>query len=195
MGFCPSHYDDFGRNRRFRAATGQGGRWGGIMTTKDAAGSKEDLEEMARRVLDTNRYMTIASLGEDGRPWATPVYFSPHRYRELYWISEPEAQHSRNIAARPGISVVVFDSSVPIGGAEAVYMRAEAHEVTEPTAEECEVAFRPRYEGVKAFSPTELRAPARLRLYRANVTQHWVLIRGSDPVWGRGIDSRLEVSL
>jgi nitroimidazol reductase NimA-like FMN-containing flavoprotein (pyridoxamine 5'-phosphate oxidase superfamily) len=157
--------------------------------------SKSDLELMAKRVLDSNRYMTIATVAEDGRPWITPVYFCPVRYREMYWISDPQAQHSRNITARPDVSLVVFDSSVEIGAAEAVYMSAEAHAVTEPTTEDCAAAFRPRFKGVKMFGPEELRPPAQLRLYRATVKQHWVLIRGSDPVWGRGIDSRLEVSL
>ena len=156
--------------------------------------SKSDLEVMARRVLDGVRYMVIATVQDDGSPWVTPVYFTPHQYREMYWVSDPEAQHSRNIAARPEVSLVVFDSSVPIGGAEAVYMRAQAHQMPEPTPEECAVAFQPRFEA-KGFSPKDLRPPARIRLYRADVTQWWVLIRGSDPVWGRGVDARLEVSL
>jgi nitroimidazol reductase NimA-like FMN-containing flavoprotein (pyridoxamine 5'-phosphate oxidase superfamily) len=150
---------------------------------------------MAKRVIDANRYMTLATVDDDGRPWATPVYFTPDRYRELYWISSPDAQHSRNLATRPDVGIVVFDSQVPIGGAEAVFMRGEAGEVPEPTEEECAIAFRPRFEGLASFAPQELMAPAKFRLYRATVTEHWVLIRGSDPVWGRGTDSRLPVSL
>jgi nitroimidazol reductase NimA-like FMN-containing flavoprotein (pyridoxamine 5'-phosphate oxidase superfamily) len=157
--------------------------------------SQADLEVMAKRILDSNRYMVIATVGDDGRPWVTPVYFSPDRYRRMYWISEPVAQHSRNISVRPEVSIVVFDSSVPIGGAEAVYMRAEAQQVTEPTPEDCAAAFPQRFESIKSFTPEELKPPSQLRLYRATVSRHWVLIRGSDPVWGRGIDSRREVSL
>ena len=157
--------------------------------------SQADLEAMAKRILDSNRYMTIATVGEDGRPWVTPVYFTPDRYRQMFWISEPEAQHSLNIATRPQVSIVVFDSSVPVGGAEAVYMRAEAQQVTDPTPDDCAAAFRQRFETIMVLTPEELQPPARLRLYRARVSQHWVLIRGGDPVWGRGIDSRLEVSL
>jgi nitroimidazol reductase NimA-like FMN-containing flavoprotein (pyridoxamine 5'-phosphate oxidase superfamily) len=158
-------------------------------------GSEAQLEAMARRIIDGNRYMTIATVGEDGRPWVTPVYFNPDRYRHMYWISSPEAQHSRNLARRPAVTIVVFDSQVRIGDAEAVYIRAHAQEITEPTSEESAVAFQPRFEGVKAFGPDELRPPAKLRLYRATVTEHWVLIRGDDPVWGRGTDSRMAVSL
>ena len=153
------------------------------------------LVDMVKRILDGNRYMTIATVDEHGDPWATPVYFSHGDYQDMYWISSPEAKHSLNIAAHPDVSVVVFDSQVPIGGAEAVYMQARAEEVAEPTEEQCSVAFRQRFEGIKFFRPEELQAPAELRLYRANVDQHWVLIRGSDPVWGRGIDSRLPVTV
>ena len=154
-----------------------------------------DLTKMGRRVLDSNAYMTVATVDESGRPWVTPVYFGFERRDQLFWVSSPDAEHSRNIAARPDVSIVVFDSSVPIGGAEAVYMRAEAEEIAEPTAEQCESAFRPRFEGLKSFDPSELREPAPLRLFRARVAEWWVLIRGSDPVWGRGIDSRMRVDL
>ena len=41
----------------------------------------------------------------------------------------PQARHSRNLAARPQVSIVVFDSQVPVGSAAAVYMRAVAVEL------------------------------------------------------------------
>ena len=154
-----------------------------------------ELNDMARRVLDTNRYMTLGTVDEQGDPWVTPVYFGFADHHALYWISSPEAEHSRNVVRHPDVSIVVFDSQVPIGGAEAVYMKATAEEVTEPTADDCAAAFEPRFEGVMSVTPGELKPPAKLRLYRARVEKHWVLIRGRDPVWGRGIDSRLPVEL
>ena len=44
-------------------------------------------------------------------------------YDALFWVSSPQARHSRNLAARPQVSIVVFDSQVPVGSAAAVYMR------------------------------------------------------------------------
>jgi hypothetical protein len=158
-------------------------------------GSEPELEAMAKRIIDGNRYMTIATADVDGRPWVTPVYFNPDGYQDLYWISSPDAQHSRNVAVRSEVSIVMFDSQVRIGAAEAVYMWAHAEEVAEPTPEDCAVAFRARFEGVRALAPDELRPPAKLRLYRATAARHWVLIRGNDPVWGRGIDARVAVTL
>jgi hypothetical protein len=43
--------------------------------------------------------------------------------------------------------------------------------------------------------PDELVAPGRFRLYRATAIVHSVLIRGGDPEYGKGADSRLVVSL
>jgi nitroimidazol reductase NimA-like FMN-containing flavoprotein (pyridoxamine 5'-phosphate oxidase superfamily) len=150
---------------------------------------------MAKRIIDGNRYLTLATVDGDGHPWATPVYFSHEGYRHMYWISSPETRHSRNLAARSDVSVVIFDSQVPIGGAEAVYLTGSAEEISTPTQDECTAAFRPRFEGVRGFTPKELQPPERLRLYRATPSAAWVLIRGNDPVWGRGVDMRLAVNL
>ena len=48
----------------------------------------------ARAIIDANRYMTLATADAAGRPWPTPVYFAPVAYRELIWVSRPEARHS-----------------------------------------------------------------------------------------------------
>lgn len=155
-----------------------------------------DLEARAKSVIDSNRYLTLGTADENGTPRVSPVYFTPDGYSDLYWVSSPDAQHSRNIAARPEVSIVVFDSQVPVGGAEAVYMSARSELVEEPDADLCARAFRPRLGWTGGgFTPDDLRGPAPLRLYRASVTAHSVHVRGSDPVWGRGIDSRITVTL
>ncbi|MFC5823692.1 hypothetical protein [Nonomuraea insulae] len=58
-----------------------------------------------------------------------------------------------------------------------------------------EVACRARFPEQQVFPAEELRPPAVPRLYRARVTEHSVHIRGSDPVHGKGVDSRLVVDL
>lgn len=49
-----------------------------------------------------------------------------HRYREFFWASSPTVQHSRNLAERPQAGVVIFDSRVPAGTAQAVYLTVTA---------------------------------------------------------------------
>lgn len=71
--------------------------------------------------MDSNAYMTLATADEAGRPWASPVWYAPEGYEEVFWVSSPEARHSRNIAARPGVAVVIFDSTAPVGTGQAVF--------------------------------------------------------------------------
>ena len=59
----------------------------------------------------------------------SPVWYAPTEYREFFWVSDPEARHSRNIAARPQVAIVIFDSN-EAGGWKAVYVSATAGEVT-----------------------------------------------------------------
>jgi nitroimidazol reductase NimA-like FMN-containing flavoprotein (pyridoxamine 5'-phosphate oxidase superfamily) len=84
----------------------------------------------ARAVIDANRYMTLGTADAEGHPWVTPVWFAPADYREFFWVSSPATRHSRNLAARSQVSIVVFDSQVPVGSATAVYMTAVAQELT-----------------------------------------------------------------
>jgi pyridoxine/pyridoxamine 5'-phosphate oxidase len=83
----------------------------------------------ARRVVAANAYMTLATADADGRPWATPVWFAALDCADFVWVSRPGTRHSANIVGRSAVGIVVFDSTVAVGGAAAVYIEAEAEEV------------------------------------------------------------------
>jgi nitroimidazol reductase NimA-like FMN-containing flavoprotein (pyridoxamine 5'-phosphate oxidase superfamily) len=61
------------------------------------AGGSCELDAMARRVIEGNRYMTLGTVEPDGAPRLSPVYYTPARHTDFYWVSSPEARHSRNI--------------------------------------------------------------------------------------------------
>jgi nitroimidazol reductase NimA-like FMN-containing flavoprotein (pyridoxamine 5'-phosphate oxidase superfamily) len=152
----------------------------------------DELKEMARRVLDGNRYMVLATVEEDGRPRLSPVFFTPARYRDLYWVSSPDAQHSRNVRARPEVQIVVFDSSTEPGTSEAVYIGATAREIPQDELPAVlDEAFDPDARGARAFSVEELSRDGDLRLYVATASAYDVHVRGSHPTHGTGIDRRL----
>lgn len=145
-------------------------------------------DAIARGIIDGNVYMTIGSADPDGDPWVSPVYFAADGYTDFYWMSSPEATHSRNIAARPRVSIVVFDSRVPPGTGQAVYMSALATQV--PDAE-IEPALRvypgPPERGARSIDPAEVRPPGPYRLYRAVASRHWILA-------AQGPDHRIPVT-
>jgi nitroimidazol reductase NimA-like FMN-containing flavoprotein (pyridoxamine 5'-phosphate oxidase superfamily) len=142
----------------------------------------------ARAVIDANHYMTLGTADDSGHPWVTPVWFAPADYREFFWVSSPAARHSRNIAIRSAVSIVIFDSQVPVGSAAAVYMTAVAQELTGTAQERGLEVFARESEaqGLSVWGMANVTAPARHRLYRAAVTEQWVL----DPH-----DERLPVTL
>jgi nitroimidazol reductase NimA-like FMN-containing flavoprotein (pyridoxamine 5'-phosphate oxidase superfamily) len=155
----------------------------------------DELVRRGREVIDQNKYMTLATVGPDGLPWATPVFFTPDGYSTLYWASSPTARHSHNVAANPVVSIVVFDSSVAIGSAQAVYMEAETAEVGDDELAERAAFYCRRYPETEDFLDRLTSPDSPFRLYRASVTQHSVLVAGRDPTYGTGVDRRVPVIL
>jgi hypothetical protein len=136
-----------------------------------------DLSAVARGVFAGNRYMVLGTADARGQPWTTPVWYAREGYDELHWVSDPHARHSRNIAARPQISVVIFDSQVAVGSAAAVYMQATAQELTGAGLEHGLEVFgrESAAQGLRVWTMSDVTAPARHRLYRATVSEQWVL--------------------
>ena len=160
-----------------------------------------DLGDLVRRVLDDNVYMTLATADDTGRPWVSPVYYVADAWRDLYWISSPEVTHSRNLARRPEVGVVVFDSraAVGTGGSHAVYMVATAAEVRDDIDRGAAVYAGGTDVGARALTPADVRSPAPYRLYRATVSAYSVLCprdagERCDP-HGLDYDHRTEVVL
>jgi hypothetical protein len=137
---------------------------------------QQDLVAIARAIIDTNRYMTLATADGEGQPWASPVFYAAANYTEFYWISAPEATHSRNLAQRPQLSIVIFDSGVPAGTGQAVYMSATAEQVAaHDLGPGLAIYPGPADPGSDALTPEQVQAPAPYRLYRATVSGHSVL--------------------
>jgi nitroimidazol reductase NimA-like FMN-containing flavoprotein (pyridoxamine 5'-phosphate oxidase superfamily) len=140
-----------------------------------------DLTALARSIIDANRYMTLATADEVGRPWASPVYFAHDGYSELLWVSSPHATHSRNIAARPGVAIVIFDSTQPIGTGQGVYMAAQAEQVVDPEGGMAVFSRRSLAHGGTEWGPERVQGSARLRLYRAVASQQFMLDPDREP--------------
>ena len=150
----------------------------------------QDLSELARNIVDANRYMALGTADEAGHPWVTPVWFASEDYRSFHWVSSPEAKHSRYLAARPEVAIAIYDSSVPVGGAQAVYMKGVAVELVGSELERgLEVFDRvSRKDIAREWGLADVQEPALFRLYRATVSEYWLLIPGRDPQRGSGVD-------
>jgi pyridoxine/pyridoxamine 5'-phosphate oxidase len=154
----------------------------------------DDVVALATRLLDANLYMTLATADAEGTPWASPVYYAHVDHRELVWVSELGTRHSRNIAARPRVSAVIFDSTVAPGRGQAVYVEGEAGQPTGAELERCVEAFSRRSQatGAGPWEAGDVSGDARLRLYRVTALDVSVLDAVADDREG---DRRIPVEL
>jgi nitroimidazol reductase NimA-like FMN-containing flavoprotein (pyridoxamine 5'-phosphate oxidase superfamily) len=147
-----------------------------------------DPASIAREVIDSNSYMTLGTADADGLPWVSPVWFATADYRQFLWVSDPERRHSRNLAERPHLSIVIFDSRAPIYEGQAVYMSAVADLPEDSELDRALEMFsdRSEAEGARRWTRADVEGETSLRLYRATASEHFVLGEG---------DERIPVSL
>jgi uncharacterized protein YhbP (UPF0306 family) len=134
----------------------------------------------ARRIIDSLMYLTLATADPDGRPWASPVWFAAASPTEFLWASDPGSRHSRNLAGRPEVAIVIFDSTAALGAAEAVYVDAVAEQLRGEALERAIAIYsrRSTEAGASAWTLADVASPARLRLYRAAASAMSVLDTG-----------------
>jgi nitroimidazol reductase NimA-like FMN-containing flavoprotein (pyridoxamine 5'-phosphate oxidase superfamily) len=147
--------------------------------------------QTARDIIEANRYLVLATADAAGRPWSSPVYFAHIGFVEFFWVSSPDVTHSRNIAVRPEVSFVIFDSQAAIGTGQGVYMSAVAKLLEESETARGMEAFSRRSvaHGGTEWTSKDVRRGVGLRLYRATADSHSVLAKD-----GRA-DHRIPIAL
>ena len=130
-----------------------------------------------RSIIDATAYLTLATADAAGAPWASPVWFAHEDYTRFLWVSKPDALHSRNLSARAQAGIVIFDSTVPMGNGQAVYLEAEVEQLEEDRTEHGMTVFssRSREFGGGEWTAADVRPGARLRLYLATASAQFVL--------------------
>lgn len=85
----------------------------------------------AAEIIKDIKYITIASVSADGQPWNTPVYSAFDKDLNFYWFSDKNSQHSQNVRGNNKVLLVIYDSTVPEGTGEGVYVKATVSELNE----------------------------------------------------------------
>ena len=150
-----------------------------------------DKSEQARVIIDRIAYMVLGTADADGTPWATPVWFATDGRGAFYWVSSHESRHSRNIAVRPEVGIVIFDSTVPIGTGQGVYIEARAEQATGHELDRALEVFSARSieHGGVAWGRDDVEGEALLRMYRATASSYSMLAKDGQP------DHRVPVEL
>lgn len=155
----------------------------------------EDLSKRAKEIISEILYITIATSSKEGQPWNTPVYSAYDGNYNFYWASWKDSQHSKNINENPNVFLVIYNSTVPEGQGEGVYIKARAEELTDE--QEIKRALATLYvrknQDPEKRSSQEFLGDYPRRVYKAVPEKVWVNSDGQ--VNGNFVDTRVEISL
>lgn len=73
-----------------------------------------DEYQVAREVLQTNQFMSIASSTPDGNPWTVAVRNRGFINGRLKWSSKPDRYHSELIKENSQIAFLLYDSTARV---------------------------------------------------------------------------------
>lgn len=149
--------------------------------------------DRARRIIEKILYITIATSTKDGKPWNSPVYSAFDEDYNFFWASDKNGQHSKNIAENEDIFIVVYDSTVPEGTGEGVYIKAKAYALEDEKEIQHALECLDARVGKKPHDPKGFLGDMPRRAYKAVPEKFWVNDDGD--INGNYIDIRIEVDL
>jgi uncharacterized protein YhbP (UPF0306 family) len=164
----------------------------------------DSLTSRTRRLLDTAKYLTIATVSADGLPWSAVLQYA--------WLSDPlrflfgsatQSQHSRHIAVQPRVSGSLFvtdhATEIPFAAVDGAQFSGTCRELSADDVARFHSTFYdavlPDAESRAAWTlpHSELLPPANHRLYMIEVQRWWLI---DTRTWAQDrIDRRVEMPL
>ncbi len=68
----------------------------------------EKLRQTVLAYLQNHQVMTLATVGEDGRVWATAVFYASDEF-DLYFLSASHTRHAQNFRYQPHVAAAVHE--------------------------------------------------------------------------------------
>lgn len=154
---------------------------------------QETPEQIAKRIIESIRYITIASVSNNNIPWNSPVFSAHDKNLNFFWASDQNAQHSKNIKENNQVFLVIYDSTVQEGAGEGVYIQAKAYEIKDEKEVRNALKYLDGRVNKKSHTPNQFLGTMPRRVYKAISEQIWV--NGDGNVNGNYIDIRIGVNL
>jgi len=128
------------------------------------------MRKAAQRLLEASTLCAIATVGPDASAYVNTAYFAFSPELEIVWMSEPHAQHSRNIQAQGTVAIAVFDTTQSWGKPDrGIQLFGSAREVAEPDAVDPKAIYASRFPDYQPGEFTAYRLyafrPRRIKLF------------------------------
>lgn len=95
----------------------------------------KDIYEMAREIIKDNKFLSLATVDNDGNLWSTPLSYSYDENYNFYFTSELDSQHIINIIDNPNVSFTIFDSTRRVSDVDGLQIRGIVGEVDKENLE------------------------------------------------------------
>ncbi len=153
----------------------------------------KDLSKRAKEIIKKIEYVTIASVTEDGMPWNSPVFTAYDENFNFYWGTHADSQKAKNIRANGNVFLVIYDSTVPSGTGEGVYVRALAQQITDQDEVKRVFELLKSRHATSFWDSEAVSEEGPIRLFKAVPQQAWMNDDGQKN--GHYIDVRTEITL
>jgi uncharacterized protein YhbP (UPF0306 family) len=144
------------------------------------AATNDELLQL-RAFLAERSAMTLATVGPDGAPHATDVYYAETGDLELYFVSGPGSCHSRNLAHDPRVAATVHADSTRWRDIRGVQLEGVCSRVTDAERAVAWARYTAKFPAMLADAALA-GALQKVAMYR--VTPHW--LRWIDNTTGLG---------
>ncbi len=102
------------------------------------------MNDIAKAILNNNKYAVLSTVREDGAPWATPVHIA-HDDKNVYWLSNDDTIHSINLARDDRAFLTIFNSqqksSDDVGDHGALYISTKVRRLSGIEADKARAIF------------------------------------------------------
>jgi uncharacterized protein YhbP (UPF0306 family) len=92
---------------------------------------REQLDLIAA-LLGEETTLSLATTGEDGEAWVTPLFYLAGKELSLFWLSSESSPHSLNLKRTPRAAATVHSSAENWKRIRGVQMRGSVSKITEP---------------------------------------------------------------
>jgi general stress protein 26 len=154
----------------------------------------KDLNKRAKEIIEQIRYITIASVTENGMPWNSPVFAAYDEDYNFYFGTHTDSQKAKNIKNNPNVFITIYDSTVPPGTGEGVYIKATVQQIND--LDEIKRLLRdvlmPRHDN-HFWDIAAISGDGPVRLYKATPQKAWMNDDGQKN--GHYVDIRTEIQL
>jgi hypothetical protein len=143
-----------------------------------------DLRARIGAYLDAQHVLTIATVSADG-PAAAAVFYAADAALDLYFISDPQTRHCRNLEASPACAITIHASDAVWSSIQGLQIEATARRVSAAGRPDAERVYLARFPEIRALLTAPASGPGSAVAARFAASEFYRIT----PAWIRFIDN------